>query len=597
MKYIKILLFLVPLYTIYAEIYKPPGYGTGSNVEGNSFGLDMGIKSINEDYYVTISPLFELPFFGFRIGLQIPLEVLVYDKEPLSAPKTPSLRPGTFDDETDYYKIFRYITYGTHLYYNPDDLFNWSLYYGIMNDGYIGHRTIINRYISSYDPSVWSPGLMASINNNWGGIEVFANNVLRQEVRGYRVFVRPIGIFTSIWNLAYEDSYTKKQIAHSIQENKNPKYNKNYLFQTAIPNSGKGGRLQQHLLRPLKEDLKEETVEFREVFDPGTGEVKIIPVPKEEVPQPNEIQQTPSMPGTTSTPQNDAIQERSSDSNQMISPKKPGFWNRWAIGYTIVTDYNAPLSLEVDGSNNLVIDPVTKLPRADKVENLTITGVDMEFRLSPFPWMDLTPYIDINKFKHIENSRGTHIGINFEMQLSRLIKWSIRPEYREITSNYIPEYFDSSYAIERTQYIQNDQNNNITTPKLAYLKSLPTDGVVKKGYFLNSILEFVSFLVIELSYENYDGPNNSKVFTGFYVPNIGGIFLNGYYTKKNFDKFSEAFDPKSENALLAAEAGLSFFGGFYLKYTIQRTWTYDSQTNDYAPKDETIIGFGFGSNF
>jgi hypothetical protein len=597
MKYIiKILLFLSPLYTIYAEIYKPPGYGT--NIEGNSLGLDTGIKSINEDYYVTITPIFELPFFVFRIGLQIPLEVLVYDKEPLSAPKTPSLRPGTYNDVTDYYKIFRYITYGTHLYFNPDDAFNWSLHYGIMNDGYIGHRTIVNRYISSYDPSVWSPGLMADINNNWGGIEVFANNALRKEVRGYRVFVRPVGIFTSVWNIAYEDSYTKSQLAYSIQENRDPKYNKNYLFQTAIPNTGKGGRLQQHLLRPLKEDLKEEKVEFREVFDPASGEVKIVPVPKEEIPEPNQIQPSPDT--TTKTPTktpNEVLQDRASDSEGTKSPRKHGFWNRWAIGYTVITDYNAPLSLEVDGSNNLVIDPQTKLPRADKVENLTVTGVDMEFRLSPFTWMDLTPYIDINKFKHIENSRGTHIGINFEMQLSRLVKWSIRPEYREITSNYIPEYFDSTYAIERTQYIQNDQNNNLSTTKLAYLKSLPTDGVVKKGYFLNSLLEFVSFLVIELSYENYDGPNNSKVFTGFYVPNIGGIFLNGYYIKKNFDKFKEAFITKSENALLAAEAGLSFFGGFYIKYTIKRTWTYDSQTNDYKPNDEKTIGFGYGSNF
>lgn len=587
-----LLIFFVFVLQIYPEIYRPPGYGAGSNIENNVYGFDIGFKSIEGDYYLTLNPVFEFPIFGFRIGLQIPLEVLIYDKEPLTAEKTPSLRPGTYDDKTDYFKIIRYISYGTHLYFDPDDTFNWSLYYGIMTDGYIGHRTIINRYVSSYDPSVWSPGFMADINNNWGGLEVFANNALRKEVRGYRIYLRPVGIFTSIWNVANNEYYTKNQIAYSIYENKNPQLNKDFFFQTKVPEQGKGGSLRQHLLKPLKEDLKEEKIEFKEVFDPNTGEVKIVPVPKQEINEPN-IQET------NKSPEKNKIQETSlsSTDNQIISPKKHGFWNRWAIGYTIVTDYDAPLSLELDGSSNLVIDPETKLPRADKVENLTVTGVDMEFRLSPFKWLDVTPYIDLNKFKHIDKSRGTHIGINFEMKLGKLLKWNLRPEYREITSNYIPEYFDSSYAIERTQFILREGNTSNTTPKLAYLKSLPTDGAITKGYFLNSLLEIISFFVIELSYQDYDGPNNSRVYVGFYLPNLGGFFLNGYYTKKNFDKFKYAFIAKDENALLAAEAGISFYGGFYIKYIFQRTWTYNQQTGEYGPKDETSIGFGFGNNF
>ncbi len=589
MKRLLILILFIFSNLLDAEIYRPPNYGMGQNIEGNAYNFDMGFKSIDGDYYLTLNPVFEFPFLGFRIGLQIPLEILVYDKEPLSASKTPSLRPGTYNDKYDYFKIFRYIAYGTHLYFDPDDSFNWSFFYGLMTDGYIGHRTIINRYVSSYDPTVWSPGLMADINNNWGGIEVFSNNVLRKEVRGYRVYVRPVGIFTSVANLAYGEDYTKKQIVSSLYENKNPEYNKNYLFQT-VPNPGKGGSLRQHLLKPLKEELKEEKIEFREVFDPATGEVKIVPVPKESIPEPT----------TKEEQQEKQILEKQNESlasseDTIIRKREHGFWNRWAIGYTVVTDYNAPLSLEVDGSSNIVIDPETKLPRADKVENLTVTGVDMEFRLSPFRWLDITPYIDINKFKHIDKSRGTHIGINFEMKLSNLVRWTLRPEYREITSNYIPEYFDSSYAIERTQYFTTN-SSDLSTPKLAYLKSLPTDGKITKGYFINSMLEFISLLVFELSYEDYDGPNNSEVFLGFYLPNLGGFFLNGYYIKKYFNNLKYAFIA-NENSLLAAEAGLSFFGGFYLKYTIQRTWTYNEETQKYAPKDETIIGFGYGSNF
>lgn len=589
-----VIFFIVTLIinnSILGEVYKPPNYGYGSNLEGSSYSFDIGFKTLENDYYITFNPIFELPLFGFRIGLQIPLEILVYDKEPLSAPKTPSLRPGTYDNQNDYLKIFRYISYGTHLYFDPDDAFNWSMFYGQMNDGYIGHRTIVNRYVSTYDPSVWSPGLMADINNNWGGIEIFANNAFRKEVRGYRVFIRPVGIFNSIYNISYEDSISTKQIAESILENQSPLYNKDYLFQTKVPDIGKGGALKQHLLKPLKEELKEEKIEFKEVLDPNTGEVKIIPVAKEEIPiekqeKQQKIQEKNIEPST--------LEQNQIETTDKKIKKEHGFWNRWAIGYTSITDYNAPLSLELDGSSNSVIDPETKLPRADKVENLTITGVDMEFRLSPLKWLDVTPYIDINKVKNLKKSKGTHIGINFEMNLSKLLKWTLRPEYREITSNYIPEYFDSAYAIERIHYLQKDSTS--TTPKLAYLKSLPTDGAISKGFFINSLIEIVSLLVIEISYQDYKGPNNSQIFTGFYLPNLGGFFINGYYLKKNFDKFSDAFKIKSENSLIAAEAGLSFFGGFYIKYTIQRTWTYNSETGEYKPKDETTIGFGYGSN-
>lgn len=566
---ITLLFFLLSSISIKAEVYKPPNYAFGSNLEGTSFSFDLGFREIDGDYFVMFNPILQFPFMGFRVGLQIPLEILVYDKEPKRASRVPSLRPGTFDEKEDYLKMVKYIAYGTHLYFDPEDSFNWSLHYGMMTDGYIGHRTIVNRYVSSYDPSVWSPGLMADINNNWGGIEIFANNVFRREVRGYRIFVRPVGIYNSIYNLAH---FERKNI---IASRKN--HNKDYLFQT-VPNPGKGGSLRQHLLRPLKEDLKESEVEFREVFNPETGEVEIKPFPKEEYPSPITQQEKENLENLT---------------QEQVTERKHGFWNRWAIGYTVVTDYDAPLSIEFDGSGNLVVDPETKRPRADKTENLTIVGIDTEIRLSPFRWLEMTPYIDINRIKNLPKSKGTHIGVLFNVKISNVINFSFRPEYREVTSNYIPEYFDSTYAIERTQYLQKDTNSY--TPKLTYLKSLPKDGAIKKGFFINSTLELVSFIFLELSYENYDGPNNSKIFVGFYLPNINGIFLNGYYLKKNFDKFKDAFVYKDKNALLAGEIGLVFFGGLYIKYTIQRTWTYNPEIGDYSPNDESFIGFGYGT--
>jgi hypothetical protein len=76
---------------------------------------------------------------------------------------------------------------------------------------------------------------------------------------------------------------------------------------------------------------------------------------------------------------------------------------------------------------------------------------------------------------------------------------------------------------------------------------------------------------------------------------MGGIFANGYYKKKEFDKMKEAFIV-NENALLAAEAGLRFFGGMYIKYTFRRTWIYSAAQGRYLPVDESGVGFGYSSS-
>ncbi|HNL68372.1 MAG TPA: hypothetical protein PKK76_07595, partial [Leptospiraceae bacterium] len=138
---------------LFAQLYTPPGYGAGQSVQGMGFGLDLGYETVDDDIYVTVAPLLELPFFfDIKLGVQIPLEVLAYDRDPKSGKKTGSLRTGTFDDTSDYIKVIKYARRGTHLYYNPGDAFNWSFFYGQMTDGYIGHRTIVHRYVNNYDP-------------------------------------------------------------------------------------------------------------------------------------------------------------------------------------------------------------------------------------------------------------------------------------------------------------------------------------------------------------------------------------------------------------------------------------------------------------
>ena len=619
-------------------MYLPPGYGSGQNVEGVGWSFDFGTKEIDNDYYITLNPLIELPLGKLMVGLQIPLEILAYDVDPKLDQKVPSLRKGTFDDADDYIKLIAYLRYGTHLYYNAKDSFNWSVFYGKMNDGYIGHQTIIRRYVNSYDSTVYVNGVMADINNKWGGIEVFSSDLIRKEVVGGRGYIRPFGIFYAVHDIFLGHSGLSSgagNYAISIDQERNPDLNGGIFFQEKIGDKGrKGGRIGQYTHRKIKDDINDvnenNDVKFEEYKDPVTGktQVRAIPVTKKigDVTKkrggPTGTQKDPKTRGGRKDPTGlDKTKKGSEDRKDRSDDEKrekwgATFWGRWAIGYTIVRDLTAPLSIDRDGSNNMIIDPETQRPRSLNEEVLTFVGVDTEFRLSPFRFMDFTPYVDFNKIKNLDKSTGLHAGLNLQMRFfKKFLKISFRPEYREISSNYMPEYFDSYYTLERTMFVDPNSSANSTTSsddgelgnntitKLSYLQSLDSREGISKGYYFSFMIEIFQWLVIESNFEDYDGPNNSKIFVGIYVPNIAGFFLNGYYTKKGFGEEGDSFNTQLQDAfdfddrsLMAGEVGFTFFGSFYVKASYQRTWEFNAITSVYEAIDEKAVNFGYSSN-
>lgn len=609
-----------------AEKYTPPGYGPGQNVEGTGYGLEAGYMQIAEDYYITLNPTLEFGLFDFRIGMQIPLQILALDQAPKGDQKVPSLREGTYNDMEDYSKLFRYIRHGTHLYFNPDDAFNWSLFYGAMNDGYIGHKTIIYRYVTTYDPSIYRAGFMADINNSWGGIEAFQSDVWRKEVVGGRAYIRPLGIAYGIHDLMTNAHSgrrsSSRQLALSLDDARNPTANGGLFYQ-----EGKGSIGQQTHGKIRDVEFKgDDNVRFVERKNPVTGETEVR---AERVPASGESG-SGSETGTagkgdvgkgdagTKGVERGTVGDATGKADG--SRKDPGrvaptpgedtkgekwgktFWSRWAVGYTVVRDLSAPLTLEKDGSNNLVIDPDTERPRNETDEVLTFVGMDTEFRLSPVRWLELTPYADLNRIKNLDNSEGTHIGLDSGFSfLKGFLKVSLRPEYREFSSNYIPSYFDSYYSIERTVYLPDGTGSNDGTvtdesqPKLQHLRNLSSDGAKTKGYFVEFILNIHDWVVLEATYEDYDGLDNSRMFVGLYVPNIAGFFLNGYYSKKGFNDANESFE-FDNRSLAAGEIGYVLLGAFYVKVSYERSWQFDSGENGYVANDEKTVSFGFSSD-
>lgn len=591
-------------------MYTPPGYGVGYK-EGYSFSVGTSVKEVADDYYVDVVPRIGMPLFAFRVGLQFPVEVLVLDRDPTTGEDVPSVKQGTYEQPEDAAQFINYIAYGTFQHFDPEDSFNWSFFVGQMTNGYLGHKTIIHRYVSSLDSTYYRASAQADFNTVYGGIEYFQNDIFTREVIGTRAYIRPFGILGSVFDTASLPA--GRDVRQSIAWARDPELNGGIFFQEQVPEQ-KRGRIKQYFWGKIPRDPGAQ--KFEEYTDPVTGETTTRAVPDE-------------------------------GANDRRDKWEAGFWSRFAIGYSAVQDIDAPLELEKDGSGNLVYDPDNNLPRtaqteplrvngyalcgdygiydacAAEGETLTVRGVDAEFRLSPFESINLTPYVDLNEFKHInddrksyikslnsdgsiaeynfdpveEDPRGLHYGVDFEMRVSENFRISVRPEFREMDSNYIPTYFDSYYSLERSVYDPSG-TGSVSQTKLEYLKELEAGGSQLRGYYVEARIEYLpSEFVIDLEYTDYDGEDNSEVFVGLYFPDIiFGISLNGYYEKKNFNDYSEAFE-YDQRSLAGAQVYTTFFGLLKVGVNYLRTWEFNEDSGEYEPNDTKGLFVSFSSDF
>ncbi|MCX7998447.1 MAG: hypothetical protein N3A69_05770, partial [Leptospiraceae bacterium] len=274
------------------------------------------------------------------------------------------------------------------------------------------------------------------------------------------------------------------------------------------------------------------------------------------------------------------------------SPKKSRLdtiWNRFAIGYTAAYDGKAPSELEFDTTGNLKFTKDNQ-PQVKKTKRIGIEGYDVEFKIINWAWLELTPYFDYNRIRKLDNARGRHYGLILKIG-NENINITLTPEYRKMSSNYIPIYFDSFYEIER---YQTNLNSDFPTTKYQHLTRLDPDGKEIKGYYHTLILNIYK-IGFEINYEDYDGENNSRIFTGLYIP-FGNMFrLSGFYSKRGFNKMGEAFkvDDRSQGA---GELAVNI-GPIVIKLQNRRRWVFNEVESRYEARDEKMVLFSGGFNF
>nr|WP_243396731.1 hypothetical protein [Leptospira wolffii] len=510
------------------------------------FTFDAGINKFNNDYYFYIAPTLNLNFGGdFGMSLTAPLNFLIYDQDPKDPTvKLGSLRKIDYDQKSDYLRIINNIWYGTYGMYKPGET-TFSFFAGKIFDGYVGHGTIVNRYVNNQRIDIYNVGLMADFNSDFGGVQVFTNSVYTHEIGSARAYIRPFAMAFKLFDIVTGRSqlFSMMQVG---QGNVADEAGRRKVYEEAGVDQE-----DREKYRALVED--EKTKQQKE---------EMVPIDK----KPETAQQR--------------LREFFNQDN---------FTNRFAIGYTTAFDTKAPTQLDFDTTGRLRLDSNNN-PLVDQTEKLTIQGMDAEYKLLSSKYVELTPYYDVNTIKTLNNAKGTHYGAMLRLG-GKEIYLKLKPEYRNMDANYIPMYFDSFYEVER---FQANVNSKIPMTKLEAAKLADPDAPKLKGTFTSLILNFYR-MSLEANYENYSGPNNSRIFLGLYIPLGTTLMLSGYFTKKNFDDNKDMFK-QDNNSVGAVELALNL-GFITIRVQDIRRWVYDSTTNAFVAQDEQKVLFSNSLTF
>jgi hypothetical protein len=518
------LLLFFSTFSVFGQVWVPRGT---QGRAPSSISYDAGISQFNGDSYLYINP--NIAFNnekGFGLSLSLPVNLLIQDKSPsLDNSKTGASRYFDYDHKSDYFRPLNYIWYGNFGERTPGKL-SQSFYMGRIIDGRIGNGTIVNHYINNSRFDIYNAGVIADINHDMGGVEVFLSSVYTREVGAVRGFIRPLAI------------------GHQIYNARNGTSNLSML-------QVRGKVIDEIGRKKVRE------------------EIDLTPKPQKE------STKTKHSAGT--------------DSMVDFAGRDP-WYNRFTLGYTTAVDTKAPSLLDYTNAGIPIIDD-SRTPESKETKRLTVSGIDVNYRILNLKNFELSPYADFNKIQGLkEGGKGNHYGVMFRVG-NRDINAIIKPEFRLMDPNYIPMYFDSFYEINR---YQQNVGSDVATTKYQELSNINPYGPKLSGYYHSLTLNFhtISF---QISIEDYKGSNNSRVFTGLFIPLGANFTFSTFYTKRGFDKNSDAFkvDDKSQGAV---EVGFNL-GSFIIKLQGLRRYYFTEDVKGFDSVNEVRLLTSGGMRF
>jgi hypothetical protein len=277
-------------------------------------------------------------------------------------------------------------------------------------------------------------------------------------------------------------------------------------------------------------------------------------------------------------------------------------WDKLVLGTTVMTDWKAPTSLQLNDAGLIVADALNQ-PAVASERRLVIAGLDSGIEVFSNELISITPYADLNKMVNVaQHGWGFHTGILWQLHFPVVIDTltlDARTEYRRVSGDYIGPYFDSTYEIDRYQATNVGTSAQgvgmpammatLGQPKLA---TLLDGGASRNGMFFSLLAGLPQFVFVGGDYTAYDGNRNDGTLRLMLdVPALTIFKFSAFYYRVNISGLSDLFSYKDNRSAIVATASIPIYGFLSLNVRWWRLW--QLQPDGYHSVDDWSVGVGF----
>lgn len=167
-------------------------------VKNTRVGLSAGLDRFETAFYLLLEPLVDLRFFegklGLGFGVPLRLELLNFAADETGAPlltrRLGRLRTEDWDSVHDFGRLLKYVTWGR----KEDPLYISA---GQRYASTIGHGALVRRYAPNVDIDYPRASAQVDAYNDFGGFELFTNDLLEWNTVAGIGFIKPLSFLKS----------------------------------------------------------------------------------------------------------------------------------------------------------------------------------------------------------------------------------------------------------------------------------------------------------------------------------------------------------------------------------------------------------------
>ena len=271
-------------------------------------------------------------------------------------------------------------------------------------------------------------------------------------------------------------------------------------------------------------------------------------------------------------------------------------FNIFAVGFSYVSDLNAPAVIGQNEDGTPAFDSDNRYV-VESADALTVIGIDAEADILDTEVLDVLLYADYNMIGDAGN--GLHIGtlMDFSLNLGISVRMPVRFEYRAFDADYIPQYFNSFYEIERFSVLSADAAGET---KKTYVQSVlgANSSESLTGYYGDLSFDFAGLFQVGGILEAYDGRDNTLTMFAS-LPALEVVKAKAYYARTGIEDAGDAFK-LDDRSYLIAQAEYELYPNLYLVGRFTRQWvlaTEGAEAGSYVSSDDYAVGFDFSFDF